>query len=430
MIDDEEKIQLHVDIGLMLISNSGRASRDVIEELFSFAVSHINMALPKTATCVPAVPFTSSQNIVFAKLNLKGGQKAVNGKLDFPLAENHLRAAVAFLPPNSWANHYVSLSAVCWFLRHDMYTKLIISCMQCSPLQDLTLQIYDEYVQVLYVTRNFDEMHVRINAILENAKCIGEKIKAHEIFISASIMKGSTPEALKHATSVLESLGFPFPASVNREAVAAIASSLSSTVMAFTPDQLREMPVMTETVPLQAMKIMSTIHMLFSLSSPIISRMMACQMIQLTIKHGLCVQSAPAFANFGYSVNSMFRDYEVGFRIGKLSLVILERFKATKLTAKVYTLVYGFLSVWKEPIQATVEGLQSGINTGFIEGDTSNVNGARIIKYRQMLIAGFNLATVRDGLLRLCQDLVRRLLYSSFVFLDLQFAHPSILLPL
>jgi len=102
----------------------------------------------------------------------------------------------------------------------------------------------------------------------------------------------------------------------------------------------------------------------------------------------------------------MFRDYEVGFRIGKLSLVILERFKATKLTAKVYTLVYGFLSVWKEPIQATVEGLQSGINTGFIEGDTSNANGARIIKYRQMLIAGFNLATVRDGLLRLCQDLV------------------------
>mmetsp|Transcript_3491 Transcript_3491/g.7827 ORF Transcript_3491/g.7827 Transcript_3491/m.7827 type:complete len:656 (+) Transcript_3491:3-1970(+) len=381
-----ELVKLHVDIGLMLISKSATASKEMIEEIFASAVGHINMALPECpgsssvdgdGAAASAVEFTSSQHIVFAKLNLKAGQKAAIGKSDFSLAEVHLKAGMSFLPKNSWVDQY-----------------------------ELTLQLSDEYANVLYVQHNLDDLLSHVATILKNAKCMGDKIKAHELTISAMIQKGSTHIAMDHARSVLETLGFPFPATVESETVKGIVDALVETTMAYTPDQLRAFPLMTDKIPLQAMKVMSAIPMEDSFSSPTLFQMLACQMMQLTIKHGLSVESAEAFANFGYCVNAVLRNYGVGYRIGKLALVILERLKACTRVAKVYFLVYGFLSVWKEPLQATIEGLQSAINTGLVEGDNTATLVNQVTMCRQMIIAGCNLSETRDRLLRVCWDMM------------------------
>ena len=111
-------MKLHVDIGLMLISKGGHASRDVIDAIFTFAVSHINMALPSGENGNTGIEFTPSQHIVFAKLNLRAGQKALK-KSDFSFAKVHLKAGISFLPKNCWSDHY-----------------------------DLTLQLFDEYANV------------------------------------------------------------------------------------------------------------------------------------------------------------------------------------------------------------------------------------------------------------------------------------------
>ncbi len=131
--------------------------------------------------------------------------------------------------------------------------------------------------KVLFVTRNLDKLQTQVEIILANAKCTGDKIKAHELMISALTLRGSTAEALDHAKSVLDTLGFPFPSSGNIESIREIANSLSTTIMAITPDQLRTLPLMTDEVPLQAMKIMSAVHMTFSFSRPFMFHMMACQ---------------------------------------------------------------------------------------------------------------------------------------------------------
>lgn len=259
----------------------------------------------------------------------------------------------------------------------------------------------------MYVLHHIDELHSHVETIFNNAKCIGDKINAHELVISAMYLQGSTLRAIDHAKSVLDSLGFPFPPSIDGETVSAVMKSLGETMKSYTPDQLRAFPSMKQKIPLQAMKIMSTVHMHNSFSLPRMFQMLACQMMQLTIKHGLCVESAEAFANFGYCWNIVFRDYETGYRMGKLALVILERFKATNRIPKVYFLVYGFMSTWKEPLQATIQGLQSAINTGLLEGDYNNTLYNKMTMGRQMFLAGNKLSEVRDMMLQLCSDMVR-----------------------
>ena len=127
--------------------------------------------------------------------------------------------------------------------------------------------------QVLFVQRNLDELHSNVDTILKNAKIIEDKMKAHELMISVLTLKGASSEALGHAKSVLESLGFPFPSSINTETVSGVVQSIMSTVMTLAPDQLRSFPEMTEKVPLHAMKIMSAIHMHSSFSEPTMFQM-------------------------------------------------------------------------------------------------------------------------------------------------------------
>lgn len=205
--------------------------------------------------------------------------------------------------------------------------------------------------QVLFTQHKFDELNQHIDIILNNAKCLDDKIKAHELKIS-SLSHKDIHKAFTHARSVLASLGFPFPSSIDSQTVSQIASSLSLEAMALTAENLRAYPLMTEKISLQAMGIMNSIalHVPFHFAKLSTFQMISCQMMQLTLKQGICIHSLDAFANFGYCMNTLFKNYEAGYRMGKLSLVILERFKATNKLAKVSFLVYGLLCIWKEPV--------------------------------------------------------------------------------
>lgn len=261
--------------------------------------------------------------------------------------------------------------------------------------------------QVLFVQRDLEELNSLIDIILKNAKCTGDTIKAHELLISVLTLNGKTPQAMDHAISVLDTLGFPFPSSIDSETVLGVATSINSTTMEYTAEDIRSFPLMTEKIPLEAMKVLSAVHMPYTFSNPIMFQMMACQMMQLTMKHGLCIESSEAFANFGYCLTTMFSNYEGGYKMGRLSQAILDRFNATNRIAKVRFIIYGFLNVWKEPLQSTVEALQLAVDLGLREGDYKNVLFDQVVLNRQRFISGVKLSELRNQLLSLCRDMVR-----------------------
>lgn len=259
----------------------------------------------------------------------------------------------------------------------------------------------------MFVKKRFEELISHIDVVLNNARCLGDKMKVQEMLISALFLSGATTTAVDSLRAVLDSLGFPFPAVIDNDSVDDVINTLNKTTKELTVAQLHSYPLMTESVPLQAMRIMSCVTMPFSLSSPTMFPMMACQMMQLTLQHGLCLESALAFANFGYSLSGRCANLDDGYRHGKISLAILDRFKDTKRLAKVAFIVHGFLSVWKEPIQATVEGLQYSVNQGFLEGDYDNATLNRVVLLRQALMAGMHLSKLRDKQESLCREMVR-----------------------
>ena len=200
-------------------------------------------------------------------------------------------------------------------------------------------------VKALFVKHLFEELFLHIDIVLSNARCNEDKLKVQEVKIAALFSLGETSKAVELARSVLGTLGFPFPESADDDTVNAIISETKSITKGLTLGQLQSYPLMVETVPTQAMKIMSNILLAFSFANPTMFPIVACQMMHLTTKHGMSVESASAFANFGLILLSRFGNYEEGYRHGKIALAILDRFKDTKrLLAKVSFIVYGLVS--------------------------------------------------------------------------------------
>lgn len=311
--------QLHLDIGSTLISKSACAPQEVIEELFSVALSHINRSLPSGDSGESnEINLSPSQRGVFAKLNLKAGQKAISNSADFALAKFHLNAGMAFLPEQFWQSQY-----------------------------DLAFNLHIEYANALLVQREYEELDAHCKALLLKASCVEDQIKIHELLIAYLFRSGKFPEALEHVRSVLDTLGFPLPTSVDKDTVRAVLEALRNAAAGFTPEQMCTFPLMTEDVPKLAMKIMGSVPIFLTFSSPTFSAMIACQMTQLSIQHGLCAESAVAFGNLGYAINSVLKDYQCGYEMGMLGLTIFQRFRSNTLILKTYLPVFGFLRSWK-----------------------------------------------------------------------------------
>lgn len=311
--------QLHLDIGSTLISKSAGAPQEVIEELFSVALSHINRSLPNGENGqANEINLSSSQRSVFAKLNLKAGQKAISNKADFSLAKFHLKAGMAFLPEQCWRDQY-----------------------------DLAFNLHIEYANALLVQLEYKELDTLCQALLLKSRCVEDQIKIHEILIAYLFRSGKFPEALEHVRSVLDTLGFPLPTSIDKDTVRAVLEALRALASSFTPEQMRKFPLMTEDVPKQAMKIMGSVPILCTYSSPTFAAMIACQMTQLSIQHGLCAESAVAFGNLGFAINSILQDFNCGYKMGNLGLTVFQRFKSDTLIIKTYVPIFGFLKSWK-----------------------------------------------------------------------------------
>jgi predicted ATPase len=314
-----ERNQLHLEIGSTLISRSASAPKEVIEELFSAALSHINRAIPNYDNgSSDEINLSPSQRVVFAKLNLKAAQKAINSSADFALARFHLNAGMAFLSENCW---------------YDQYT--------------LTLNLHTEYADVLLVQHDYEELDSHSKIILRNTRCIEDQIRVHEVLIASLFRSGEFMKALDYVRSVLDTLGFPLPPSVDAVTVRNVLETMRSTASSFTPEHMSAFPLMADEVIKQAMKIMGSVPIILTFSSPTFSGMIACQMIQLTIQHGLCAESAVAFANLGYAINCVLMDFNCGYAMGNLALAIFERFKSNTLILKTHALIFGFIKAWK-----------------------------------------------------------------------------------
>jgi tetratricopeptide (TPR) repeat protein len=104
---------------------------------------------------------------------------------------------------------------------------------------------------------------------------------------------------------------------------------------------------------------------------PNLAPLIAFRLVQTTVVHGMSGMASNGFAMFGMLLCMTFGDVDLGVRMARLSLSILDKFQAKEWVARVYIATYGFcfpceVSV-KEFLKPLLISHRAGLGSGDIE---------------------------------------------------------------
>lgn len=325
LIEDDAKQATHLTIGRLLWKSM--PSETLPEKLFEI-VDQLNLG-------VELISETSEQ-IEVAGLNLIAGQKA---KLStaYEAAVKYLTVGLNILPSSSWQNQYL-----------------------------LTLNLYIEATEVEYLNSNFERAAILSDTVLQQAPLLLDRVKIYELQIQFYLAQGEMLKALNLAQHVLELLGIPLLP----------LSSESETGEPETRPQLPQLenldnlPIMSDPGQLAALRILMLIIPPTFISAPSQYVQVVLTMVNLCTEFGYSAIAAFVYCQYGLVLAEFLGEMDAGYQSGKISLKLLERFKADELKCKIYLVFNTFIRFWKEPLRATtksmLEGFMSGIETGDI----------------------------------------------------------------
>lgn len=330
LIDDEQKIILHLEIGRLLLQNTSADA--LLDRLFEI-VDHFNFG-------VELITHQQERNEI-AQLNLMAGQKA-KAATAYGAAVEYLNVGLKLLSLDSWQKEY-----------------------------DLTLTLYEETAEAAYLNGDFLTMEQLALVVFKNAKTVLNKVKVYDIKIQASVSQGNLKGAVQIGLQVLNILGVILPEEPSQLDIKKGLEETASLLDGQEIERLIDLPKMTEPEKLAAMLVLSSIASASFIATPNLFLLIALSKINLSIKYGNTELAAFAYGQYTVVLCGILQNIESAYKFGKLSLSLGERLNAQKAKAKI-CLGFGAHSMhWKEHFKETIsiliQGYQSGVENGDFE---------------------------------------------------------------
>eukprot|EP00957_Ditylum_brightwellii_P070839 5383311-Ditylum_brightwellii.AAC.1 len=268
------------------------------------------------------------RRIELARLNLKAGIKSIS-LAAFAPAAFYLKTGIGLIDGNPWSDHY-----------------------------DLCLQLHHSYAEATYCLGKFDEMNKVVVNTFENARCFDDKLRSYITLVRAH-GQNKSPEALKAGLHVLAELGEPIEISSDPKSMF-MAEFLKTKQMldGKTDDDISTMKKMDNDKKIAAVELMNILALYAYLSDQKLYPLIIFRIVQTSLSHGLCPDSAFGFASYGGLLSCVFHDIKGAFRFGHLSLHLLEKFEAKECVGRVYLVMYSLINGWIESHSASLEPLQ------------------------------------------------------------------------
>lgn len=344
LIPDEDKKAVHLKIGQRLLKITQPAQ---LEDKIFEIVNQLNIGAEFITH--------QSQKDELAQLNLRAGKKAKESRA-YEAASRYLTVGLELLAVESWQHQY-----------------------------ELTLNLYTESVEAEYINTNFEQAKQLSDVVLENAKTILDKVNVYELQIQFYMAQNQMLKAIETGDLALEMLGFSLSNIEIDDAWVVELPNLSD---------LDNLPEMTDSYKLAALRILMTVFGPAYVAKPEIVPLVVLNMVNLCISHGHSVLAAYAYALYGMLLCAVLGDIETGYRSGQLALRLLDKFNAKEVKSKVLNLFNGFIRVWKEPIRESIEPLMQGLQSGLEAGDIEFASHCGGIYCQQIFLTGEPLEVV------------------------------------
>lgn len=331
LITDEIRQLTHLNIGRLLLRRY--SSSITIENIFEL-VRHINIG---KSHIISKVEF-----IRLAELNLKAGIGAKRSSA-YKAAFIYFKTGIEILSSNPWEEYY-----------------------------ELTLQLYLEITEMAYLISDYKQMYYYVEIILQNAKTLTDKVKAYNIKIQAYQAELKLHEALETGIFVLELMGIDIPLNPKQNDINKAFANVKEAMAGMEVEDFLNFPSMNDPIKLGAMEIMlSTTYVTYK-AAPMLTPILTCKMVELSIKYGNSPLSPGAYTFYGLLLCTVINDIELGSRIGKVSINLIEMEKLKQYKAIVLDMNCYSIKHWKEHLKSTLDPFSEGFRAGVENGNFEN----------------------------------------------------------
>ncbi len=231
---------------------------------------------------------------------------------------------------------------------------------------DLGLRLHLEAAEAAYLCADYGQLDLLVDSALPHANEAIDRARVLEMRLRTRISEGRTPEAIEIGHSILEILGQGLKQHSVLWHLPALIRVFRGVLNLDPPGA--EVDAMSQPDLLLTMRILMSLARAGYVSSHPMTPLYILKMTDLSLTHGPAPESSFAYAMFGAVMIGIFGFVDSGYRFGQLALSNLSDSNKDQ-HCKTITLVTNFISIWKHPLQETLEPLSRAQKIGMETGD-------------------------------------------------------------
>jgi PAS domain S-box-containing protein len=327
LIPEGERAGAHLRIGRVLLASM--PADGLAEHLFDVA-NQLNRGA--------ALLIDRDEKAQVATIDLRTGRKA-KASAAYASARTYFASGIALLDERDWGS------------RHELKFSLSLEFAECELL-----------------CGGMQKAAQLIAELLRRAASDVEFAAASCLKINLHVLTGEHPLAIDSALACLRLFGIDLPAHPTPEQVRAEYETVRQTLDGDTIENLIDLPLMTDPKMQAAMQVLSALAGPATFTDFQLSCLLACRMVNVSIRHGMSGASAYAYACLGSIVGVYFHRYREGYRLGRLACDLVEKHGFTAYDTKV-SHAMGLAAFWTQPLTSVIELRRATTRTATERGD-------------------------------------------------------------
>ena len=338
MMPTEDRCLYHFTYGLALSSLS--LDEDSDDVLF-IAVNQLNHGGTKAVE-------NPHQSFTIAEMNLKAGKKAIEMS-DFEIAFSYFDHGISFLRRDHWNEHY-----------------------------DLSLELFELGAKCALTNSDHTNVKLLYKEVLAKALSFEDTLEIRYTHVRALYSASWLDEALTNSLYVLNTLGVTLS-----EDSKMLLSKTKLMLAQYSDEELLTQSMMIDRAKLMTMKFLSIVQKCLFHTNPKSQSKATLQMIQYSLRFGMCGLSSVGFAFYG-SYLAYLGEIPSGYRYVKLAIRLAEKLNARDCMGDVLAVggqVFGFVEPLQSVNDVIIRGHEYSLKSGDVSGATLSLASSIVCEY-------------------------------------------------
>ncbi|GEM_PF-1349629 len=260
------------------------------------------------------------------------------------------------------------------------------------------LALHVHAARMAALTGDAARMEALIDAALPHAATPLDRARLLDVRIESFYASGRLDDTLELGLGVLALLGASPPAAASPADAVQLVTDVRAEIEAIGFDALAARPVMTDALCLQQLSVVAKMTAAAYIARPALLPLLTVLQVRLMVANGHAPVALSAYSVMGLMVAEFLQDYPFGYRLGRLSMDLVDRQGWRHVHAHAGFSFNAFLRHWIEGIASGLPGLMAVHRNGLEMGNLRHAGLGLYVHGYHALLAGMPLADLEAQL--------------------------------